>query len=531
MQNQFAGRIFVTTITICIAGFLLFFRLGHCALWDDEADTALFAQSVWRTGDTSAVLDNNIVAYRCGTNLHNLRERLHSPLQSYLAAPFVGLLGNKAFAARLPFTLCGLGTVVLLLMWLWKNQTDTVSLAFWALGLLGNVSFFLFCRQARYYAPVILTSLAMAWMYLRWDGHRRTLIWFSIVSLLLFASNYLCYAAVNAALAVDFVVAGRKAHRRLALGDWLCLLLPQLLGAVVIASIWNPLGMDPQQIKPFHDLSDRLTFFLWNWRDLDRCEFGALTVLLLAPVCFRFARDAVFLRAPLALLVYVTVVAFVSPQQPGSIKVADVRYLVPIIPLCIAIEVGCLRRIKIRLLAFLLASLLFGTNIFHGGFWMARGTRSSIADFAQELADPPADSFTAAAKWINDNVAPAQTLFTWPDWTTYPLMFHAPRAVYAWQLTWPPSPQFSGLPPIHFQGQEAPDYLIAFGPYLKELVEAIRKWNRPDVHYAQVATIDTFWYVVNRPELFNHVFNSITNFDTNTEAIYVFKRTVPPVRD
>src|SRR5205807_2588413 len=54
-------RIGVTALMLASSSMLLFARLGHYALWDDEAYTALAAQGVWQTGDTTAVLGHNVV--------------------------------------------------------------------------------------------------------------------------------------------------------------------------------------------------------------------------------------------------------------------------------------------------------------------------------------------------------------------------------------------------------------------------------------------------------------------------------------
>src|SRR5204863_6833488 len=88
-----------------VSALLLFIRLGHYALWDHEAGTALSAIGIWRTGDTTALLDHNLVAYESGKDLRHLHERLMPPLPAYLAAPFIGLLGANSWAARLPFAL------------------------------------------------------------------------------------------------------------------------------------------------------------------------------------------------------------------------------------------------------------------------------------------------------------------------------------------------------------------------------------------------------------------------------------------
>ena len=175
-----AGLIFI------LAMLWLFARLGHYALWDDEAGTALSAIGIWRTGDTSALLDHNLVAYESGKDLRSLHERLMPPLPGYLAAPFVGLLGRNAWAARLPFALCGAACVGLMLWWVLPRREaghELLTLSFFGLALLTNVSFFLFCRQCRYYAPAMLSSVAMAWIYVHYDQRRWQVVLFSALSL------------------------------------------------------------------------------------------------------------------------------------------------------------------------------------------------------------------------------------------------------------------------------------------------------------------------------------------------------------
>jgi hypothetical protein len=157
------------------------------------------------------------------------------------------------------------------------------------------------------------------------------------------------------------------------------------------------------------------------------------------------------------------------------------------------------------------------------------GIRVTIFSYIEELIRPPPEPYTPAAQWINEHVPAGDSIWVMPDYATYPLMFHAPGALYAWQLEWPPRPDFAKLPRIHFIGQEPPDYLIAFGPSLPGMAQAIRNLNRPDVSYKQVATINVFWKDLYRPELIWRTFQPISNFDPKTQAVYVFQRVGPPI--
>ena len=136
-------------MTLAIASIFFFARLGHYALWDDEAITALTAQGVLKTGDTSAVLGQNILAYRNGLLLHNMKDRSTPPLQFYVVAPFLAIFGNTALAARLPFAICGLACVALILWWMHRDDASTLMWILMCMGILGNVSLFLFFLQSR----------------------------------------------------------------------------------------------------------------------------------------------------------------------------------------------------------------------------------------------------------------------------------------------------------------------------------------------------------------------------------------------
>ena len=529
----------VAIATFLIALPLLFVRLGHYALWDDEAGTALTAIGVWRTGDTSAVIDHNVVAYESGKDLVNLRERLMPPLPAYLAAPFVGLFGRNAIAARLPFVLCGAACVGLMVWWAVRSKLGSAGLLFFAAALLTNVSFFLFCRQCRYYAVAMLTSVALAWLYVHYDGRRWKIVLFSFISLCLFASNYLNWAAFYMCLAIDYLIWGRKnpvaadlasRKRVLRFSDWLIILLPQLIIGGIIFSIWNPLRV-LNAVEPY-PVANRLLYLWWTVRDITTCEFGAPLLVLLA-VALSFTRAKAYpwlLRSSVCLIVYIIAMSFLVQRPPSLRGVAAVRYLIPIIPLFVGIAVMSLNALHARWkwAAMILAAVAFSSNLLNGGPLLTTGLRSTIVDYVIEIVHPPTDPYTATVGWIRQNVHERESVWVVPDYATYPLMFHAPAPTYAWQLTWPPAkPEFTNLPAIHFIGRVPPQYIVGFGPATKLAADSIVSWNRPDLHYSQIGTIDCFWKDMHRPELFWRTFRPVTNYDKTSEAIYLFRLDAP----
>ncbi|MDD5351052.1 MAG: glycosyltransferase family 39 protein, partial [Chthoniobacteraceae bacterium] len=273
MTTPFAQRAlpWMLVATFLAAAALLFTSLGHYALWEDEAGSALGAESVLQSGDTRAWVGHNLIAYRHGFVLHNLRAEGEPPFNAYFAAPFLKMLGANAWGARFPFALCGLATVGILLWWVWKAKAAPLTAAVFCLALLGNVSFFLYARQCHYYGPALFFFTAIAYLYLHWEGSRRKLALMSLCLALLMAANYSFYVLLCLCLAADYAIWQRKA-RALRLADWAVLLGPSLVMGLVILTWWNPFRTGLGDRVGLDSLSQRVTLFFWHWRDMNQSE-------------------------------------------------------------------------------------------------------------------------------------------------------------------------------------------------------------------------------------------------------------------
>ena len=519
-------RRLIAAITVLLSALLLFARLNHYALWDAEAVPALAGEGVWRTGDTSVVLDHNVVAYRAGLLLRGTHERSTPPLGAYIAAPFVGRSGAQAWVVRFPFALLGLASVGLILYWLYRSDAPWLTWLLVGLALVGNVSLWLYCRQCRYYSPAIFSSIAVAYLYLNWNGSRWQLVFLAAASLMLLASNYLNYVALQLCLVADYLIVGRK-RRSLGSKDWLTVLVPQVVVGLVIVLIWNTLGTGNKEYIQGNTILQRLQLVWMNLRDINRCEYGAGLLLLAAPVLFFVTRKPWLIRAPLVLLGYVTIVSLLSPQLIRlSPTDADVRYLAAVIPLCIAIGVMVVIEAgrASKGLAIGLAALAFASNLLNGS-WAVNDPkmpmRSTIASFVGELWDPPTEPYTPVIAWINQNVKGHESIWVVPDFMTYPLMYHAPQPTYAWQLGTPLPDAFKTLPPIHIQGGPAlPDYVIAFGPVAQQAHGYLQQRGGG---YQLAARLDVQPQDRYRPEIFWHRFKTMSPNPSIGDAIYILK--------
>lgn len=546
-------RLYISIVAILIASFLLFFHLGKYAFWDDEADTALFAQSVWRTGDTYAMLDHNLIAHTSGQELRGLYNRYIPPLGFYIAAPFVGLNPGSAFAARFPFAFFGLLTITLILHWLYKSRASHTTWLLTCAGILCNVSFMLFFRQCRYYAPAIFFSTFIVYLYAHRNDQKTAYILSSILLLLLLCSHYLAYFALLGGLIVDYFVFERN-KRPLTFSQSFIVFLPQMLCGGLLLSIYNLSFINNSfNYTIGYWIQSKAAIVFWNMRDLNNCEMGSMLLIILAPLLYHHKKNVNLVRCPLAILVYIIVIAIFSPMpifgsSPSKVfdfhGFAEIRYIAPLIPLCIFVAVTTIETLagSKKIVILFLAILTFNTNILNKALllkthnyaqWSSpiaeTPVRSTILEFTKELISPNKSTYRATANWINTNLKNNETVWVEPSFANYPLMYHAPKALYAWQLK-DRTPQNANLPDIHFVGKISPDYIIAFGPFHTYVKEKTEELAMKGDFYEKIEQLDTYWYDLIRPELFWHSFRNITNFNPEEESIYIYKKSKIPAR-
>ena len=515
----------VTTVTLCAIA-LIFTNLGHYALWDDEAMTALLARGVRNTGDTYAVQGHNILAYVGGAMLRDLHERFQAPLSFYVAAPFVGASGTTSFWPRVPFAIFGLLTVGLMLRWLWRANPPWPVWVMAALAILGNASLFLFCRQARYYAMSMFLSTLLVYLYFHHDRRARTWTAMAVLGVALFCTQYLNFLALAVALLLDWAIFRRNDLRP----GWrltLVLGLPVMAVCGFVGWVWNPIGVY-EGLGVHTSLSQR-PWLLWMFiRDMNDCELGVGLLMLVAPAVAWRTRQPMLLRAWLGVAVYVVVIALAEQQIVNDDAIAAVRFVSPTIPLCIAIGVMTLVPLSRRwpAVGIALAAVCFWTNLFSDALWCEAGLTSTPAKLLRELASPPPDPYRAASDWINANVTEGQSVLTIPDYSCYSLMYHAPHAVYAWQIKWPPAEQFQSLPLIQFRGRELPDYIVLFGQGAVETYETKLKFA-DSVRYDVVAALPVFGKDEDRPELIQRSFSALPCNLNEGQGVYILRRVGP----
>lgn len=206
-------RLFLAGLAL-FSGFLFLCTLGDGMLWQDEAETALVAGTVLEGGLPRGTDGRNFFSQNLGLD-HTAGHlwRWHPWLQFYVCAASFAALGKGTFAARLPFALFGLATVLLTYRACRAHWEDPRIARFAALLLTLCVPFLLLSRQCRYY------PLTAFFFTLTLHGHlgllkgRRRAGWLFLAGAVpLFHAQYVLWAA---ALLTSFVHAALFHRARL----------------------------------------------------------------------------------------------------------------------------------------------------------------------------------------------------------------------------------------------------------------------------------------------------------------------------
>jgi len=519
----------VAVLATAVAAGLIFTRLGTYPFWGDEADTVVFARGVWETGDANAWYGDNLYAYRSGTLLEGFQNRATPPAAYYLAAPFWGLCGDDRFALRLPFALCGLATLGLLLRWAYVRGAATTTFALLAIASALNVSIILYARQSRYYALGMLLTVLVGYLYDRYDGRRRTL-WALAASLsLLAATHYLNFAGVAVALVADYALRGGR-RPKLTRADWAVLVLPTAVCTAALVSVYNPIGKHdlPDEPSP-HIWLDRARLLWQTVRDMNRCEYGAATVMVLAPLVALLRRNLDLFRLFTACGLFVVVTVLLSPQPVAEKGDADVRYLAPLVVPCLALTVLTLMTLagRYRLVVVPVVVALTASNVLHVP-WDSEAWRSTPAEYLHELTHPRRTTTAVLAEWLRTEVPTGASVAMIPtDWTA-PSIVAVPRLRYGWQFD--PGTNvgpYAELPEVMFAGLAPVDVLVVFG--LNDTAEKVREGLLPalaaerGLRYELAATLDVYYDDRTRPELIWHWFRD-QPYDKSKHSVYVYRR-------
>ena len=159
--NEKKNRIFVFFILL-LGGMLIFINLSNMYLWQDEASVAFLGRNVLKFGypliyDGKNVATNSPID-RLDYDYKHAYINTQTWLEYYVVAFSFLLFGVNTFAARFPFALFGLGTIIIsYLLFLKINSNKTIA-RISVILLIFSVPFLLHVRQVNYYALSIFLA-------------------------------------------------------------------------------------------------------------------------------------------------------------------------------------------------------------------------------------------------------------------------------------------------------------------------------------------------------------------------------------
>jgi hypothetical protein len=200
---------------VCLASTLMLVNLGNQSLWQDEAQTALIAGTVLDTGLPRGHDGVNSFSQELGIEFgENGLWKWHTWLSFYVCAASLGLLGTNTLAARLPFALFAIATVVLTWYTARSFWQDRRAAGLSATLLTLSVPFLILSRQCRYYSLAAFLSLLalLAYSRLRPTGRAWAITLF-VATTLLFHTHYVYCATLLATLGIHALLFERSRLR------------------------------------------------------------------------------------------------------------------------------------------------------------------------------------------------------------------------------------------------------------------------------------------------------------------------------
>jgi hypothetical protein len=503
-------------------------------LWQDEAETAIVARHllaynlplssdgfdwVQQTGQSFAEFTSDYVWI------------YHSWLQYALTAAAFALFGPTTLAARLPFVLVALVTLVFFYRFVerWMRDRRTAQVA--TVLLLFCIPFLLLMRQDRYYALAAFFTLLTLDAYLRLRTDQAwALPYFVLSAALLYHSHYGAFFPTLLALGVHWFLSrpDLKALRRFLLAALLTAIL--VLPWAAFMRVWNR----GQPFRPDRFLAHLGQYFVYITAWI--FPLALALVLLIAWIRRGKEKGLALSQAQadfcaVAGLVILMNVAVLSAS--AAFDWVFFRYIVHLIPLLLAmlaIVIVCIMQ-RWFVIGSMLLMMLVSSNILHalpyslprvrelapGRLWpespafqaldevwgKAGRLRSDMWMYAQELTHAYEGPNEGLVAYFSEYAQPGQTLLV--NYEDLPLMFYTKLRV------------LGGLGAHGLDGNLQPDWVVdrRHGPYRERLaaIVAAGSYERIELPYPDIR-----WE--NRPEPGVHNYLTVRGAD----PVILYKR-------
>ncbi|MDR3709573.1 MAG: glycosyltransferase family 39 protein [Capsulimonadaceae bacterium] len=548
--------------------------LGNATFWDDEAFVVFAAKNFLAHGVLSSWDGRNLYAPRNGVGFCGTFHVSIPPLDILLAALSVKLFGVSNAAARLPFALCAVASVpVMAEVFRLRIGGRRSLLAIYLTVICLSCAFLLPARNCRYYEASLLLACVTYYAYWRAFTERNGLMYvlFVAASVGLFYASYLLCAAFLLAVAIVHLVYYR---REMARAQWVAfgicavgiglLTLPYVLrnhGLALVYDEYTPPWICVHTALLWLNLRD---LNLWNvlpwmlmvglWLLLKGSETPGSFAVNFGKAAFRVehpevplesgepAREAVIRQWTLLIFVYVVWISLLSPQLPGGQSIADIRYLIPILPWAAAASAYFIWRIYrvfprlgIGVLVVLTATNLFSTvpEQLAGTFRDAAAVRLMLPAYISEITRPYPTCDSAVLDYLRGRMRQDEEIVTSPQYFMYTLMAYEGDTLRTCcmldQTSMISDAVVRGLGAPLYDFRSTPTWIIVYNGQQgdEELVHYYSRWHKENGRllrhkYRLVKTIRTKTQEMQRPELPWHSFGPPKDLSTPGDLVQIY---------
>ncbi|QWR76464.1 hypothetical protein [Candidatus Magnetomonas plexicatena] len=345
---------------LILAVFLSFYALGDRPLWGDEAETALLSANIVKFGVPKIFDGKNLISlFNPAIEANQNGVWIWRPwLGEYLTALSFAILGKSTFAARLPFALFGLMTLLLLAytaFYIYKSHKVSVLSIFF---LLTSELFVLHVRQCRYYSIVMFTEVwIILSLFMVFKRKKSAPIQLAIALTLQFYSNYIVVLGNVIALVILACLFYKK--------------IPNLLRSLAVSALiftafvlpWI-LYAKPWQQQAFLVYSEDIAFKILYYISEIHFHLFPIPLLLVVPIYLLTRKSKETDPAESTLYVFICILIPVTMLTVARAPGIYLRYNAPLFPvfaLIAAVITGEL--IRNNLISVALAILLGLTNL------------------------------------------------------------------------------------------------------------------------------------------------------------------------
>jgi hypothetical protein len=430
--------LFVYSALVLLAGFLLLYNLDDRLLWGDEAETALLAHNITRFGVPKATDGKNyITLLGRGYDSNKSDIWVWSPwLDEYVTAASFYIFGKSTFAARFPFALIALLSIISLLFVtqrLYHNHELTIITV---LLCVTNAAFLIHARQCRYYALIAFAQIWLLYGYklLITAAPKRGGLFLVLALAVQFYCNYIVVLGNVLALCISTVFVCRR-HRNLLRNLAIC-----LAGFVLLTIPWLAYA------KPWHQSSNAsLGYFTENLLYyLSEIHFYIMPLVLvfIIPVWYLLNRRKQPSKAKeptmkdIEIFLWILVLAHLTVL--GMIQGIFFRYIILLVPVIIILTSVILANyVRPPIFRYLLILILCCSNAIAVFTAYPLRTSHSISmpfvQFIREITSNYEDRLEDMVCYLRQNANPNQSLYVLDP--EFPLIFYTDMRIIDGRFT------------------------------------------------------------------------------------------------